>query len=168
MIAQIFELRHPDGDVRLSTLDSGVWTDPEGRTWTGAGKVLSAEERGPSASDNGGSISITLSGASPELLSIALDGRLVRAELWIATVRIDDNGARVGQPYDAWLGLCERPKVVGDPKSPSINVTAQSFLMDLATAFPTPLSDAAVREIDPDDTGGSFVNDLVDREIDID
>lgn len=160
--AVLYQLNHPDGIVRASSL-AFDWTDPEGRTWIGSAGLIQHGPRGPSASADGGSIFITWSGASEELLALALDGRLTRNEIWIANVLIDpETLARVGLPFAAWAGYVETPEIVADPAAPAITVAAQSFLIDLGTARPVRLSPEAQREISPGDTGADFVAGLSD------
>lgn len=162
ILAVLYQLAHPLGMVRASSL-AWDWTDPEGRTWLGSAGTIRHGPRGPSSAADGGSVAIEWSGASPELIALALDGSLTRAEIWIANVMLEDDGAtRIGAPFAAWSGYVETPEVEFDPAEPKITVAAQSFLIDLGRARPARLSPEAQRAISPGDTGADFVETLVD------
>jgi len=160
--AVLYQLDHPDGVVRVSSLPF-EWTDAEGRTWIASAGLVKHGPRGPSTAADGGSVAITWSGASAELIALALSPDLTRAEIWIANVVIDpDTLLRVGAPFGAWSGYVETPEIDADPASPSITVAAQSFLIDLGIARPERFSPESQRVIDPADTGADFVAGLVD------
>lgn len=160
--AELYELQHPDGVIRLSTLMHD-WTDPEGRTWLGGGQVLTVSPRGPTTAEDGGSFSVTWNGASDALIAAAFDPRLHRTPVWAASVALADDGqTRIGAPFGEWAGIIDPPALDADPAAPSITITAQSYLLDLGRARPARLSQRAVRERDAADTGGDFVEELAD------
>lgn len=160
--AELFQLSHPDGVLRLSTL-GWDWTDPEGRTWLGGANVLSWSARGATAAEDGGSFTVIWNGATEALLAAALDSRLQRTPAWAASVTLDDDGqTRTAGPFNVWAGMIDPPKIIADPANPSIEITVNSYLLDLRRARPTRLSQRAVRERDADDTGGDWIDTLAD------
>jgi len=166
IFADLFEYQHPDGVIRLSTLTHD-WTDPEGRVWLGGSSVLDVSPRGPTVAADGGSFTVRWNGASAALLAAALDGRLSRVRVYAASVTLADDGqTRTAGPFGGWAGIAEQPEIDADPSSPSITITVQSFLIDLGRARPSRLSQRAVRQIDAGDTGGDFIETLVDAVVD--
>lgn len=166
IFADLFEYQHPDGVIRLSTLPFD-WTDPEERVWLGGGAVLQVSPRGPTVAADGGAYSVTWNGATAALLASALDPRLSRVPVRAESVVLSGEPlARTAGPFGAWAGIAEQPQVDADPAAPSITITIQSYLIDLGRARPTRLSQQAIRAIDAADTGGDFIETLVDVVVD--
>lgn len=163
IIANLLRLDHPSGVVRMSTLPFD-WTDPEGATWIGGGGILALSPRGASDAQDGGSVSITWNGASAALIAEAFHPALIRSRLWIAAVWLNEGSppTRAHGPVNAWTGLVETPQIGGDPSNPSISITAQSYLLDMARPKRALLTPVSQKAIDPDDTGADWIAQLAD------
>lgn len=153
ILAQLMRLDGPDGVIRMSTLPFD-WTDADSVTWIGGGGFLSVSPRGATAAIDGGSMSITWSGATLALLAEAQKPGIIRSPFRMVSVFIDDSSSplvQVGDAFDAFAGLAETPEIDNDPGSPKITLTVQSPMLDLRRIRPVRLEGAeTLADYDPD------------------
>ena len=158
-VALLFDLAHPEGPVRMSSL-SFDWVDANSVSWTGSAAVLSFGADFTRGGLQGGATTITWNGASPEMLALARDGKVMGARLTRYLAFIDDAAMQVGDLFTTFSGVCEQPDIDSDPRNPTITLTVESrvLLLNRANAFRyTPESQARYF---PGDTGFDFVADL--------
>lgn len=149
ILAQLMRLDGPEGVIRLSSLPF-EWTDALGAVWA-PGAFLGVSPRGSTSAIDGGSISIVWSGASAALLATAQHPGVIRSPFRMVTVFLDGEPlAQVGDEFDAFAGLAETPEIGNDPANPTITLTVQSPMLDLARARPVRLKGAErMQEVDP-------------------
>lgn len=169
ILTSLIELQHAAGTLRLSTL-TWNWDDPEGRTWLGGGRVLSFDRKEATADEVGGALTFKWSGATQDLIDLSLDPSITRAPVRVWTITLDEIAGELVRTatLDSWSGYAETPEIGGDPSEPEINLVAQPVLIDLGEARSTPFSRRAIRAIDANDTGGDFIETLVDATVTFD
>lgn len=162
IIANLMQLDHPDGIIRVSTLPY-EWTDPEERVWLGGGPIISISERGPATGGDGGSISVVWSGASAALIAAAFEPMLISSRFEMSTVWLGDDGVtRIAGPMDPWAGLVETPSIIADTVSPSISIVVQSPLLYLGSTRRTLFDPETQQRQNANDTSANWVAQLAD------
>lgn len=149
IVAQLMRLDGPEGVIRLSSLPF-EWTDGDDAVWTPAA-FLGISPRGSTSAIDGGSLSIVWSGASAALLALAQHPGVIRSPFLMVSVFLDGEPlAQVGDAFDAFAGLAETPEIGSDPANPTITLTIQSPLLDLARPRPVRLLGAEkMQDVDP-------------------
>jgi len=158
-LALLFDLAHPDGAIRMSTLPFD-WQDGAGVMWTGGAGVLSIAPDFTRLGVEGGATTITWSGANAALMAYARDGKVLGARLTRYLAFLDDDAAQVGDLIVTFAGVCEQPEIDTNPANPTITVTVESRTLLLSRANPfryTPESQALYYS---GDTGFDFVAEL--------
>lgn len=113
----------------------GSFTNPyDGNTYLGVGTLgnISSIQEGSDVQAQG--ITLTLSGIPTELLDDSLSsiqfGQLAKVQMGF----LGSNGALVGAPIQAFIGLVDQPEISIDTNTATITISAESRLADMNRA----------------------------------
>lgn len=156
------ELNFDSGIVRLWNGYGDLMID--GASYTGAGSLLnvsSVEETGEIAARG---VTMTLSGISSELISVALTENYQNrsAKVYIGTIA-DDNSVSA---YQLFGGRLDVMTIEESGETATISVTAENRLIDLERPRTRRFTSEDQKSLYPGDLGLDYVNDLQDKTLD--
>ena len=166
IIARMLRLDHPDGVIRMSSLPVD-WVDAGGATWVGGYRVIQIGDTVSKLGAEGATLSITWNGASEELRSLAMDGKVVKARLRHYLCILNGSPlAQKGGMLQTFDGSCEVPAVDNDTEKPTITVNVESKMLRLRRPRPFRYTLQDHRVYFPTDTFFKLVPELQDVRID--
>ncbi|MFH1806823.1 MAG: hypothetical protein ABID63_18235 [Pseudomonadota bacterium] len=152
-----------DGDLRCWTgWGTLTW---DGHDWVGIGDFGGVSEIEETTNIESTGPTYYMNGLGPDLLGYVQDvmGRGFPAELYVGAFA---NGALIGEPYPAQIGVTDQVEITDDGDSITAAVSTAGDLITLARARVRRYTDADQQAIHPGDRGFEFVEQLQDVEID--
>jgi hypothetical protein len=156
------EMEFDSGVLRLWNGYRDITVD--GKAFLGSGTLLSisqVEETGEVAAKG---VSITLSGISSEILSVALTENYQNRTARIYLGAIDSEGAI--SSYELFAGRLDVMSMEDSGETATVSVTAENRLIDLERPRIRRFTAEDQKSIFPGDLGLDYVNDLQDKTLD--
>ncbi len=157
------ELEFDEGTLNLWDGVGDVSWD--GKTWTGAGKMLSAEMAQETQDLDAQKATFRLSGVPDSIVATALaseyQGRPVRA--WLGLY--DSAGSLISDPVRIFSGKMDTMPIHDDPNNPIIELTAESDLVRLTRSNERRYTHEDQQIDYPGDMFFEFVTQMQDKEI---
>jgi len=161
--ALLFEGVFPSGSLLLWTGQAPlVWG---GRTWQGAGSLISVEGMDESADIVAQGARVTLSGVPSLLVSAAITDAQQGLPGLIYIVLRDAAGQVIPDPIIAFQGRLDVPTIVDGQDTCAISVTYESQLIDLTRPREWRYTHESQQVLFPGDLGFSYVTTIQDKEI---
>jgi len=131
------------GLMVLGDFPSGVFamfTGPgelvfEGNTYLGAGNLLTIGAASSSAGDEKGGLTISLSGASAEIISLAENEDFQRHRITVRLALFDQDGSIAGSDI-FFDGLADGLDTDDDPENPMVTLSCEQRALDLGRPRP--------------------------------
>lgn len=158
-----YEGQFSGGPLRLwSGLGTKSW---DGKTWTGAGNLLSFELPAETADVRAEGGKVSLSGVPTALISVALaEAQLgLEGNLWIGF--LDATGTVIADPYRAFVGRLDQPVIDDAGETCTITIAYEHRLADLQRPRVRRWTDQDQRNLFPGDKGFHYVATLQDQVI---
>jgi hypothetical protein len=123
----------PSGPFAMFTGPGTV--DYDGNTYVGAGNLLTIGEASSSSGDDKGGLTIELSGASDEVISIAETEEFQRSRVTVRLALFNPDGTLADS--DVFFdGLADSVDTDDDPSGPSVTLSCEQRALDLGRARP--------------------------------
>ncbi|MEQ3630818.1 MAG: hypothetical protein ABNG97_05895 [Sulfitobacter sp.] len=137
--------------------------DYDGNSYFGAGNFLSIGEASSSAGDEKGGLTITLSGASDEVIAIAETEEFQRRRVTVRLGLFGSDGALIDS--DVFFdGLADTLDTNDDPEGPSVTLACEQRALDLGRARPFRYTPEDQKSRHPGDTFFDLVQKIQTRE----
>lgn len=156
------DLAFDSGAVRLWNGYTDLTID--GDTFIGAGSFLGVSSVEESAEIAARGITMTLSGISADLISVALAENYQNREARVYLGAIQSNGTI--QSYQLFAGRLDVMTIEEAGETATISVTAENRLIDLERPRTRRFTSEDQKALFPGDLGLDYVNDLQDKTLD--
>lgn len=156
------ELNFDSGILRLWNGYSDITID--GASYTGSGNLLQISEIEENGEVAARGVSITLTGLSTEIISIALQENYQNrtAKVFIGAIKSDGTI----QSYQVFGGRLDVLGIEESGETASVSVTAENRLIDLERPRIRRYTSEDQKSLYPGDLGLDYVNDLQDKTLD--